>query len=152
MFDGSSLPLEENIRQTAAVAAMAHAAGVSCEGEIGFVGYAGGAASALTDPEDAATFAGETGIDAMAVAVGNVHLQQQQESGIDENAVAAIMRATGGTIPLVIHGAPACRPCSGQGSPVRPRSANSISARNCASCSARRCARHFKRSRRSSIG
>jgi fructose-bisphosphate aldolase class II len=104
MFDGSALPLDENIRQTAQVAALAHAHGISCEGEIGFVGYAGGAASALTDPDDAARFARETGVDAMAIAVGNVHLQQDHAGGIDEAALAAIARATGGTVPLVIHG------------------------------------------------
>ena len=104
MFDGSALPLQDNIRQTAAIARMAHQAGVSCEGEIGFVGYAGGAESALTDPADAARFAADTGVDAMAVAVGNVHLQQQSGGGLDEAALAAIATATGGRVPLVIHG------------------------------------------------
>lgn len=104
MFDGSSLPLDENIRLTAEVAALAHAAGASCEGEIGHVGYAGGAASSLTDPGDAARFARETGIDAMAVAVGNVHLQTDPSGRIDEPALAAIVEATGGEVPLVIHG------------------------------------------------
>jgi len=41
MFDGSRKPLARNIDETAAIAEMAHAAGVSCEGEIGFVGYSG---------------------------------------------------------------------------------------------------------------
>jgi fructose-bisphosphate aldolase class II len=104
MFDGSALPLGENIRQTAAIVRLAHAAGVSCEGEVGFVGYDGGAASALTQPGDAARFAAETGVDAMAVAVGNVHLQTAQTGGLDENALAAIAAATGGRVPLVIHG------------------------------------------------
>lgn len=104
MFDGSALPLAENIRQTAEVAALAHAHGVSCEGEIGFVGYAGGATSSLTDPAAAARFARETGVDAMAIAVGNVHLQKDHSGGIDETALAAIAKATGGTVPLVIHG------------------------------------------------
>ena len=54
MFDGSKLPLEENIAQTAEIVKMAHDAGVSCEGEIGFVGYAEGAASQGTAPEEAA--------------------------------------------------------------------------------------------------
>jgi fructose-bisphosphate aldolase, class II len=76
----------------------------ACEGEIGFVGYAGGATSSLTDPAAAARFARETGVDAMAIAVGNVHLQQDHVGGIDEAALAAITRATGGTVPLVIHG------------------------------------------------
>ncbi|MEZ5887961.1 MAG: class II fructose-bisphosphate aldolase [Paracoccaceae bacterium] len=104
MFDGSHLPLDENIRLTADVARLAHDQGVSCEGEIGFVGYAGGAASAGTDPGQAARFARETGIDAMAVAVGNIHLQQSAEGSIDEAAVHAIAAETGGTVPLVIHG------------------------------------------------
>jgi fructose-bisphosphate aldolase, class II len=104
MFDGSALPLEENIRQTAEIAALAHASGISCEGEIGFVGYAGGAASASTAPDEAARFARETGVDAMAIAVGNVHLQQDHAGGIDEAALAAIAEATGGSVPLVIHG------------------------------------------------
>lgn len=104
MFDGSALPLSENIRQTAAIARIAHASGLSCEGEIGFVGYDGGAASALTDPADAARFAIETGVDAMAVAVGNLHLQQQPGGGIDRGALDAISISTGGQVPLVIHG------------------------------------------------
>jgi fructose-bisphosphate aldolase class II len=104
MFDGSALPLDENIRQTAEVVALAHANGVSCEGEIGFVGYAGGASSALTDADEAARFAAETGVDAMAIAVGNIHLQQDHAGGINEVALAAIARATGGNVPLVIHG------------------------------------------------
>ncbi|WP_284162834.1 class II fructose-bisphosphate aldolase [Frigidibacter sp. SD6-1] len=104
MFDGSNLPFAENIRLTAEVARLAHAAGVSCEGEVGFVGYAGGAASARTAPEEAARFARETGVDAMAVAVGNVHLQEAPEGLIDEAAVRAIAAATGGAVPLVIHG------------------------------------------------
>jgi fructose-bisphosphate aldolase class II len=81
---------------------MAHAAGISCEGEIGFVGYDGGEASAGTDPDEAARFARETGIDAMAISVGNVHLQQDQSGGLDEARIAAIDAAT--TVPLVIHG------------------------------------------------
>ena len=104
MFDGSSLPLDENIRHTREIADLAHRAGVSCEGEIGFVGYDGGQGSALTDPEQAARFAAETGVDAMAIAVGNVHLQRGPSAGLDEGALAAIGQATGGKTPLVIHG------------------------------------------------
>ncbi|MFT6933172.1 MAG: fructose-bisphosphate aldolase class II, partial [Paracoccaceae bacterium] len=48
MYDGSRAPLSQNIQETAAIAEMAHAAGISCEGEIGFVGYSGGEASAGT--------------------------------------------------------------------------------------------------------
>jgi len=111
MFDGSRKSLSQNIDETAAIAAMAHAAGISCEGEIGFVGYANGENSAGTDPQEAARFAHETGVDAMAVSVGNVHLQQDKEGGLDEPRIRAIEAVT--TIPLVIHG--------GSGVPVAQR-------------------------------
>jgi len=102
MYDGSRKPLAQNIDETARVAALAHAAGISCEGEIGFVGYAGGDASAGTDPAEAAQFARETGVDAMAISVGNVHLQTDHEGGLDEPRIRAIEAAT--NVPLVIHG------------------------------------------------
>lgn len=102
MFDGSRKPLQQNIDETAAIAEMAHAAGISCEGEIGFVGYSGGETSAGTDPAEAAQFARETGVDAMAISVGNVHLQTQKEGGLDETRIRAIEAVT--DIPLVIHG------------------------------------------------
>ncbi|MGC1486879.1 MAG: class II fructose-bisphosphate aldolase [Albidovulum sp.] len=113
MFDGSRKPLNQNIAETAEIAQMAHAAGVSCEGEIGFVGYAGGEGSAGTDPGEAARFALETGVDAMAVSVGNVHLQQDKEGCLDEARIRAIEAVT--TVPLVIHG--------GSGVPVAQRTA-----------------------------
>ncbi len=102
MYDGSRKPLAQNIEETAAVAEMAHAAGISCEGEIGFVGYSGGEGSTGTDPEEAATFARETGVDAMAISVGNVHLQTDHEGGLDEARIRAIEAVT--DVPLVIHG------------------------------------------------
>lgn len=102
MFDGSRKPLNENIDETAAIAEMAHAAGISCEGEIGFVGYANGEDSAGTDPAEAAKFATQTGVDAMAISVGNVHLQQDKDGGLDEPRIRAIESVT--NTPLVIHG------------------------------------------------
>jgi len=102
MFDGSRLPLEDNIAATAEIVNMAHAAGASCEGEIGYVGYADGPASAGTDPAEAARFAAETGIDAMAISVGNLHLQQDRAGGLDEARIRAIEAVT--SVPLVIHG------------------------------------------------
>ncbi|MCR9108952.1 class II fructose-bisphosphate aldolase [Marivita sp. XM-24bin2] len=102
MFDGSRLPLEENIAQTKAIVEMARQAGVSCEGEIGFVGYAEGATSEGTDPDEAARFAEETGVDAMAVSIGNVHLQTDQSAEIDRVRLARIEEST--NVPLVIHG------------------------------------------------
>ncbi|UWR07285.1 class II fructose-bisphosphate aldolase [Ruegeria sp. B32] len=111
MFDGSRKPLQQNIDETAAIAEMAHAAGISCEGEIGFVGYSGGEGSAGTDPDEAATFAAQTGVDAMAISVGNVHLQQNKEGGLDEDRIHRIQAVT--NVPLVIHG--------GSGVPVEQR-------------------------------
>lgn len=102
MFDGSRLPLAENIAATAQVAELARSAGISCEGEIGFVGYAGGEASTGTDPAEAATFARETGVDAMAVSVGNVHLRQDHGGGLDIARLRAIEAVT--DVALVIHG------------------------------------------------
>ncbi|MTI02404.1 class II fructose-bisphosphate aldolase [Roseibium sp. RKSG952] len=112
MFDGSRKPLQQNIDETAAIAEMAHAAGISCEGEIGFVGYSGGEGSNGTDPDEAAKFARESGVDAMAISVGNVHLQENKEGGLDEARITQIDAVT--DVPLVIHG--------GSGVPVEQRS------------------------------
>jgi fructose-bisphosphate aldolase class II len=111
MIDGSALALEENIALTAKVVALAHAAGVSCEGELGVVGYAGGKVSTGTDPEEAARFVRETGVDALAVSVGNVHLQTGPGAGLDVALIRRIEAVT--SVPLVIHG--------GSGVPVEQR-------------------------------
>lgn len=113
MYDGSKKPLAQNIDETARIAEMAHAAGISCEGEIGFVGYDGGAESAGTDPDEAAQFARETGVDAMAISVGNLHLQTESGAGLDEGRIRAIENVT--DLPLVIHG--------GSGVPMAQRTA-----------------------------
>lgn len=104
MYDGSALPFAENMRETRLIAEAARRAGVSCEGELGVVGYAGGSASVATDPDEAKRFVQETGVDALAIAVGNVHLQSQGAGAIDERALAAIAEATAASVPLVIHG------------------------------------------------
>ena len=111
MFDGSKKTLNENIDETAKICELAHAAGVSCEGEIGFVGYYGGENSSGTDPEEASKFAKDTKIDAMAISVGNIHLQENNEGGLDEDRIRAIEEVT--DVPLVIHG--------GSGVPVSQR-------------------------------
>lgn len=113
MFDGSRKPLADNIAETRQIAELAHSAGISCEGEIGFVGYSGGEGSNGTDPAEAARFATETGVDAMAISVGNVHLQQDKEGGLDEPRIRAIEAVT--SVPLVIHG--------GSGVPIAQRTA-----------------------------
>lgn len=102
MFDGSKLPISENIDLTAGLAEQAHAANVSVEGEVGYVGYAEGAASAFTDPGEAERFDKESGADAIAISVGNVHLQTEKTDGIDFEALSAIEHVT--SKPLVLHG------------------------------------------------
>ena len=121
MFDGSKKTLNENIDETAKICELAHAAGVSCEGEIGFVGYSGGERSSGTVPEEASIFAKETKIDAMAISVGNVHLQENKEGGLDEDRIRAIEEVT--DIPLVIHG--------GSGVPVAQRTFLSQNSKIC---------------------
>lgn len=121
MIDGSRLPLQQNIDLTTAVAELAHAAGASCEGEIGFVGYAGGTQSSGTDPAEAARFAQETGIDALAISIGNVHLQQEHGSPLDAERLRAIEGLT--TVPLVIHG--------GSGVPPQQRAELAVNSHIC---------------------
>ena len=106
MYDGSQLPLEENVARCAEVVARAHAHGVSVEGEIGSVPYRDGrphVRDELTEPAEAARFAADSGVDAVAVAVGNVHRLRETGSTIDFARLAAIRERV--ARPLVIHGA-----------------------------------------------
>ena len=112
MFDGSRLPLQENIEKTARIAELAHKADISCEGEIGFVGYSNGEQSNGTKPSEANKFAAETKVDAMAISVGNVHLQKNKEGKLNLDKIRQIEEVT--STPLVIHG--------GSGVPVAQRS------------------------------
>ena len=103
MYDGSALALAENIARTAEVVALAHAAGVSVEAELGFVGYAGGQVSQGTDPAEAAAFWRATGVDALAVSVGTVHLMAAPGAALDWARLRAVEAACPG-LPLVLHG------------------------------------------------
>jgi fructose-bisphosphate aldolase, class II len=102
MIDGSALPLSENVALTKSVVSRAHSAGVSVEGEVGFVGYSGGAASSATSSQDASRLARDTDIDALAISVGNVHLSTEKFCNIDVEALRDIEAVT--SIPLVLHG------------------------------------------------
>jgi fructose-bisphosphate aldolase class II len=109
MFDGSQLPLIENIKKTAEIVRFAHAAGVSVEAELGHVGGAEGQsdsgdvdADLFTDPAEAATFVKETGVDALAVAVGSAHGVYRRKPKLDFNRLVKIKELT--NIPLVLHG------------------------------------------------
>jgi len=107
MIDGSCLPLAENIALTSAVTQMAGRHGVSVEAEIGFVGYDDGAVSHPTQPDEAAELVRQARPDALAVSVGNVHLQTSAETLIDRPALAAIEAVV--DIPLVLHGSSGIR-------------------------------------------
>tara|TARA_Y100000590_G_C15629418_1_gene980637 strand:- start:260 stop:1093 length:834 start_codon:yes stop_codon:yes gene_type:complete len=102
MFDGSKLPISENIDKTAEVVEKAHKSNVSVEGEVGLVGYSKGIKSKGTIPSDAERFNKESGVDALAISVGNTHLQTEKISNIDKNLVKSIEKVT--SIPLVLHG------------------------------------------------
>ena len=102
MFDGSKLPISENIEKTNEIVEIAHQSNVSVEGEIGFVGYSEGASSETTDPNQAKEFADKSKCDAMAISAGNVHLQTSKSSNIDFEVIKKIQALT--DIPLVLHG------------------------------------------------
>jgi len=109
MFDGSHLEFEENIRQTHEVVKMCHALNVSVEAELGAVGGAEGGAlvgsadpAKYTDIEQARVFVEKTGVDALAVAIGNSHGRYKGKPDLDFERLRAIRDVTG--IPLVLHG------------------------------------------------
>lgn len=105
MFDGSSLPYEENVARTAEIVKIAHAMGASVEGELGYVGRSGVDAvreDGFTKPEQAADFAERTGVDALAVAIGNQHGEYKAEPVLDFPRLRAIRDSVG--CALVLHG------------------------------------------------
>ena len=102
MIDGSMLPLNENIALTASVVEVAKVFHVSVEGEVGVVGYANGANSSSTSPPDACRFEREAGVDALAISIGNQHLQTDKGAEIDLVSLRAIEAVT--QVPLVLHG------------------------------------------------
>lgn len=104
MYDGSTLPDEANRETTRQVAGWCAAAGASLEAELGEVGGKDGvhAPGARTDPADAARFVEDTGVDALAVAVGSSHAMTERTARLDEDLVAAIAAQV--PVPLVLHG------------------------------------------------
>ena len=108
MLDTSAFPFEENARESRRVAEAAHVEGVGVEGEIGHVGMGDDyentdqVTSDFTDPEEAARYVEETGVDAVAVAVGTAHGHYKGEPKLDFERLAAIRSAV--DAPLVLHG------------------------------------------------
>jgi fructose-bisphosphate aldolase class II len=104
MYDGSTLPVEDNLATTRGVVERARAEGVSVEAEIGEIGGKDGvhAPGVRTRPEDAAEFVAATGIDAVAVAVGSSHAMTTRTARLDLRLISAIREAV--PVPLVLHG------------------------------------------------
>lgn len=109
MFDGSTLPFEENVRQTREIVRVAHSVGVSVEAELGSVGSPeadseeDNAERVFTDPDAAAEFVERTGVDALAISFGNVHGLYRGEPCLDLERVRRIHARV--DVPLVMHGA-----------------------------------------------
>lgn len=108
MLDYSSRPYAENVAALRQAGELAHARGVTVEGEIGHVGKAdtataeGNGDSTLTEVSEAACYVAETGVDALAVSIGNAHGQYTRLPKLDFQRLAEIRAAVG--IPLVLHG------------------------------------------------
>ena len=113
MYDGSTLPYEENLENTKKAVAMAAKTGASVEAELGSMGRresgAGDGTGAddetkiYTDPDLAAQFVKETGIDALACSFGTTHGIYLTEPKLDFDVVKNVREKTGG-IPVVMHG------------------------------------------------
>lgn len=104
MFDGGKLSYDDNVALTKAVTARAHAAGVYVEGELGEVGGKDGAHApgVRTDPDEARSFVAETGVDALAVAVGSSHAMTDRSAALDIDLIGRLKAAL--DVPLVLHG------------------------------------------------
>ena len=115
MADRSALPYEQNVAETKKICELAHAAGCSCEAELGHVGDAGtmtngaeegaGGDNIYTKPEEAVKFIEETGVDCLAVSVGTAHGAWPKGviPQLDFERFAKIKEAVG-QFPLVLHG------------------------------------------------
>lgn len=104
MYDGSTLPDEDNRRVTRELVGACRARGVSLEAELGEVGGKNGvhAPGVRTDPGDAARFVADTGVDALAVAVGSSHAMTERTAKLDLELIARLREAV--PVPLVLHG------------------------------------------------
>ena len=107
MFDGSELSLEENAQKTKVIVDEMHARGIAVEGEIGHVGLAsedaGSDLDLYTKPEAAKQFYEESGVDLLAIAIGNAHGFYKGIPHLDIDRLDAIHAAAPG-LALVLHG------------------------------------------------
>jgi ketose-bisphosphate aldolase len=107
MHDHEASSLEESVRINASLVREAHQAGAEVEAEIGELPTAGAGGNLLskgakTDPAEALRFVQATGVDALAVAIGNVHVLEGRKSRLDFELLAELRRVI--PVPLVLHG------------------------------------------------
>lgn len=104
MYDASRLPYAENVAATRAAAEWAHRHGIWLEAELGEVGGKDGAHApgVRTDPLEAAEFVADTGVDALAVAVGSSHAMTTRTASLDHDLIGRLREAV--PVPLVLHG------------------------------------------------
>ena len=104
MFDGSELPFEENIKLSKKVVELAKNYGANVEAELGYVAKLGQSTekTGFTEPEDAKKFVEQTGVDALAVAIGTAHGFYKKEPKLDFERLQAINKITDAA--LVLHG------------------------------------------------
>ncbi len=106
MFDGSHLPLDENIEMTKQVMALAAPYGAAVEAEIGCVGGSEDGSEDIaincTKPQDAVRFEKETKVDALAIAIGNAHGNYKSTPHLRFDILAEVNEKT--STPLVLHG------------------------------------------------
>lgn len=106
MMDGSTLPFDENINKTLEAARLAKEYGATVEAELGLVGGSEDGSTdegiRCTNPEDAKVFCEKTGVDALAVAIGNAHGNYPVAPRLAFDVLKAIDEKTG--VPLVLHG------------------------------------------------
>ena len=106
MFDGSHLPFEENASATAEIKKLAASYGADCEGEIGCVGGSEDGSEDIaincTSPAQALEFYEKTGVDALAVAIGNAHGNYKQAPKLRFDILEETANLV--KVPLVLHG------------------------------------------------
>ncbi|MFE5186027.1 ketose-bisphosphate aldolase [Streptomyces sp. NPDC056628] len=109
MYDAARLPYLDNLAATKAAAAWAHAQGLWIEAELGRVGGKNGAPpldahapGARTDPAEASAFVADSGVDALAVAIGSSHAMTTRTAALDHALLKRLSAAV--DVPLVLHG------------------------------------------------
>lgn len=106
MFDGSDLKYDDNVARTKEIVKVAHSLNVGVEAELGYVGGSvsddQGKSSQMTDPDKVVDFISKTGVDALAVSIGNLHGKYKSEPKLDLDRLKKISSIT--ETPLVLHG------------------------------------------------